>query len=73
MIKREELANPNSCLNKAADDEVIFVLRGKDDAFGAAVRGWIEDRIASGKNKETDDKIVDARNVIEQWLKARGA
>jgi hypothetical protein len=30
MIKNLELTNPDSCLNKAADDEMVFVLRAKD-------------------------------------------
>lgn len=30
MKKRDELTSQNSCLNKANDDEMIFVLRGKD-------------------------------------------
>jgi hypothetical protein len=30
VIKRDELANPNSCLNRAKDDEYVFVLKGTD-------------------------------------------
>jgi hypothetical protein len=38
--KREVLADPNSCLNKAGDDEPIFVLRAKDIVAPATVRFW---------------------------------
>lgn len=38
--KVDELRNADSCFNKAASDEPIFVLRGKDPLAGAAVRLW---------------------------------
>lgn len=40
MIKRDELATPDSCLNKASDDEPIFVLRANDKDAPDAVREW---------------------------------
>jgi hypothetical protein len=40
MLKREELELPTSCLNKAADDEPIFVLRAKDPCAPAAILAW---------------------------------
>lgn len=40
MLKRDEIADPNSCLNKAADDEPIFVLRANDPKAANAVRNW---------------------------------
>lgn len=39
MRKRYELADPTSCLSKAADDEWLFVLRGKDAAASGPVGG----------------------------------
>lgn len=47
MLKRDELANPESCLNKAADDEPLFVLRANDENAPAAVAGWARDYIVS--------------------------
>ena len=64
MRKRDELAHPTSCLNKARDDEWLFVLLGRDAAAGAAVRAWIEERIRLGKNQRDDPKIREA----EQWI-----
>lgn len=32
MIKRDEVSNPNSCLNRAKDDEMVFVLLARDEA-----------------------------------------
>lgn len=40
MLKRNELDNPNSCLNQAADDEPVFVLRANDERASGTVRSW---------------------------------
>lgn len=40
MLKRDEIANPNSCLNKAAGDEPVFVLRAQDALAAQLVRDW---------------------------------
>lgn len=60
MIKREELANPKSCLSRAHDSEMVFVLLGRDPAARAAILAWIGERIRLGKNKPTDPQILDA-------------
>ena len=41
MTKAEELANPNSTLNKAQDDEPIFVLVAHDATAWATVLDWV--------------------------------
>ena len=60
MIKRDELADLNSCLNKAQENELLFVLLGRDCAAPAAVRAWIAERIRLGKNKPDDPQIKEA-------------
>jgi hypothetical protein len=60
MIKHEELSNPNSCLNRAKDDELVFVLLGRDRAAPAAIRAWVDERVALGKNDRDDPQIVEA-------------
>ena len=60
MSKTEELVNPNSCFNKAAADEPIFVLRGKDERAPATIRFWCHERIAVGKNQPEDAQIKEA-------------
>lgn len=42
MIKREEIANPNSCLNKAAEDEPLFVFRAHDATSDLVVAYWLQ-------------------------------
>lgn len=63
MRKRDELTDPNSCMSRAKDDEMTFVLLGRDLAAPETVRFWIEERIRRGKNKRTDPQIVEA----ERW------
>lgn len=66
MRKRDELADPRSCMNRAADDEWTFVLLSRDAAAPVAVRAWIEERVRLGKNRRDDAQIVDA----EEWIAA---
>ncbi|MDZ7735921.1 MAG: hypothetical protein U5P41_07330 [Gammaproteobacteria bacterium] len=42
--KSEAINNPGSCLNKAAADEPVFVLRAKDPLAAAIVMGVGRDR-----------------------------
>jgi hypothetical protein len=60
MLKRDELANPQSCLNRAINHEMIFVLLARDEAAPAAIREWIQARIASGKNADGDAQVTEA-------------
>ncbi|MCW8132650.1 MAG: hypothetical protein KIS92_20035 [Planctomycetota bacterium] len=72
MRKLEELANPQSCLNKAKDDEWLFVLLGRDVAAPQAVRAWIDERIRTGKNLRSDKQIIEAERWIVHAIMARG-
>lgn len=67
-LKRDEIANPNSCLNKAADDEPIFVLRANDPIAAAVVRTWAERYVADKIDYNTDGILTGA-----QLLKAQEA
>jgi len=60
MIKREELTNPASCMSRARDDEMTFVLLGRDAAAPVAIRAWVAERTRLGKNKATDEQILEA-------------
>ena len=61
MRKEEELNNPTSCLNRAADNEMLFVLMGKDLATPETIRFWCKKRIELGKNKVDDEQIINAQ------------
>lgn len=60
MRKQQELTDPASCMSRARDNEMTFVLLGRDIAAPAAVRAWIEARIRMGKNKPDDAQITEA-------------
>lgn len=71
MLKRDEVAVPTSCLNKSADDEPIFVLRGKDPATPVTIRMWVEARLLLGKNQPDDDQIREALELAEKASRFR--
>lgn len=60
MRKRIELADPNSCLNRAGDNEIVFVLLGRDEDAPDTIRAWVQKRIARGKNKPEDEQMQEA-------------
>ncbi len=60
MRKRDELALPGTCLNKASPGEMLFVLLGRDPAAPAAIRAWVQERIRLGKNKPDDTQLLEA-------------
>ena len=60
MIKYEELHDPKSCMSRAADHEMTFVLLERDAAAPFAIRAWIEERIRLGKNQPSDAQIMEA-------------
>jgi hypothetical protein len=60
MIKHEELTNPQSCMSRAKDDEMTFVLLARDVAAPDTIRDWCQRRVLAGKNAWTDPQIVEA-------------
>ncbi len=60
MIKREELSDPRSCMSRARDDEMTFVLLGRDVTFAATVRFWVAERIRLGKNAPGPPQVQEA-------------
>lgn len=72
MIKREELTNPNSCMSRARDDEMTFVLLGRDAAAPAAIHAWATERIRIGKNTAVDPQIMEALDCAAKMQQAQG-
>lgn len=60
MRKKEELTNPASCMSRAKDDEMTFVLLGRDIAAPHAIRSWVDERLRLGKNTVADPQIIEA-------------
>lgn len=68
MKKIDELSFPSSCLNKAKDDEFIFVLLERDRAAPYALKQWVEQRIKMGLNKEEDGEILETLQWIDHCM-----
>jgi hypothetical protein len=66
MRKQDELAFPNSCLNKAKDDEMLFVLLGRDKAVPDTIRFWCQMRVKRKLNTIGDPQIVEALRVADE-------
>jgi hypothetical protein len=73
MKKSDEIANPTSCLNRAQDDEPIFVLRANDPTSSQLVRLWaaayVDIKMAETNNNPTQthvDKANEALQIAEQ-------
>jgi hypothetical protein len=68
MIKREELTNPKSCMSRAQDDEMTFVLLARDRAAPAAIKAWVAERIRLGKNHPLDEQIREAEACADKMI-----
>jgi hypothetical protein len=66
MRKLNEVANPASCLNRAREDEMVFVLIGRDAAAPVAIRAWVAERIRLGRNTDTDTQVVEALGCADE-------
>lgn len=60
MLKRDEIEDTTSCLNRASDGERLFVLLARDPAAPVAIRAWIAERLRLGKNTPSDEQIREA-------------
>jgi hypothetical protein len=71
VIKREELTNPTSCMSRAADQEMTFVLLARDAAAPETIRAWVRERIKLGKNGAFDDQILEAMHCADYMEQQR--
>ena len=72
MRKHLELNRLESCLNRAKDEEMVFVLLGRDPCAPVAIRMWVEARILFGKNKRDDPQIIEALRCADIMADERG-
>lgn len=70
MIKREELTNPKSCMSRANDDEMTFVLLGRDKCAPDTIRAWVRMRVEMGKNTYADGQISEALECARRMEQA---
>lgn len=72
MRKRDEVADPKSCLNTAEDDEPLFVLKGRDKFAPALVALWVALRELDGEPRPI---LAEARQIaldMMGWGSERG-
>lgn len=65
MLKRDEMMHPQSCINRAGDDEAVFVLLARDPVAPTLVRLWADLRVLAGKNRRGDPEIEEAIRIAE--------
>lgn len=80
--KREELANPNGCLNMAADDEPIFVLRANDELASIVVQYWTrvygvdksvkQNGVLTEKQREKIKEASQSSFQMREWRNKKG-
>ena len=73
MKKLDELNHPNSCLNKATPNELIFVLLGRDPAVPGTIDAWVAERLSLQKNQITDSQIQEAKSLANQMREEQRA
>lgn len=72
MIKKDELAHPTSCLNKAADDEPVFVLRAKDVLAPTVVACWAALAMREGVHEQARiEEAMDLSKAMREWRASR--
>lgn len=71
MRKRDELTNPKACMVRAKDDEMTFVLLGRDIAAPRTIREWVRLRVYFGKNEPNDPQILEALSCAETMERER--
>lgn len=76
MLKKDEITNPNSCLNRAAMEEPIFVLRAQDVFAASVIREWAElyrqahapgNKWDSEKNHAKYEEAMGCADQFEVW------
>lgn len=80
MRKFDELTKEDSCLNRAEDDEPLFVLRANDEIAPGLVRKWAE-MYAKTKSRQRDgmskaqlaklDEAMQLADEMDKWRQSQ--
>jgi hypothetical protein len=65
MLKAMELKDPNSCLNRAEDDEPIFVIRANDELAPSIVRNWCAHYMVSKGDAITAQQQIKLQEAMD--------
>ncbi len=69
MKRIEEISDPSSCINKADNDEPVFVLRANDPLAASVVDVWVN--MAEGTGIHEDWKLKEARELAQEMRRWR--
>jgi len=70
MIKREEIER--GCFSRVADDEPVFVLRGKDRLAPRVIRYWADRASNLGIDGRKIDEALKLAHDMEEWQEKNG-
>jgi hypothetical protein len=65
MRKIDEIHQAGSCLSRAHNTEMVFVLLSRDVAAPATIRFWIQERVRLGKNQPDDLQLLEAETCAQ--------
>lgn len=67
MLKHLELSRSDSCLNKAAADEPVFVLRAKDPMAAMTIRHWVTMSSNGVQEAAKLEEAMKAADGMDAW------
>ena len=65
MKKKAELKNPNSTLNKADDEEMLFILKAKDISSPKVILNWIAENLETASEAKLHEAFICALRMKE--------
>lgn len=79
MLRAQEIQSQSSCLNKASDDEPIFVLRANDECAPDIVMKWAfayrASKVAQGEmtQRQMDkyEEAIELADLMRKWKAGR--
>lgn len=63
----------NPCIEKARDDEPLFVLRSQDELAPDLVRAWARGARASGTPEKKVKEAFRCADAMDQWASTNGS
>lgn len=70
FTKLREIQDPNSCLNRSANDEPVFVLVGRDKTAPDAIEAWCDLAKAAGAPEEKIKQGLRDARLMREWQEA---
>jgi len=68
-LKRDEIADTHSCLNRAGADEPLFILRGKDPLAAKIIEEWAARAALAGLHNDRFREAFRYAQAVRAWRK----